>query len=333
MIVLYNNKYIHASVCCKDITQFNEFMHGVLDMDCMSNFSKLLKELRESKGLKQSDLAEKLGVSRGSISFYENGDRVPDIVFLHKMAEFFGVSCDYLLGFVDDSVFDADDRAISEATGLSGLAISILRQTVSNRLADILNLLIEQEYVTTPIAADTLEKYPCQFSNYAKDVLKGFEEEVQYMLAQEDKAQWESEVDMRDSVEDVVKERRIREWAERHYYPILSRLYTYLIEWDKLWLDDLGKPIYFLENGDVQRENPLREFWKTHDTLHVNAPKCIAFPQNKMIDSALLLDIQDSIRELKIQLFQEAQKRQSKRTAPGATNTGDVEGGHDNGQH
>ena len=51
-------------------------------MEYLSNFSRLLKELRESKGLKQAELAEKLGVSRGSISFYENGDRVPDIEFL-----------------------------------------------------------------------------------------------------------------------------------------------------------------------------------------------------------------------------------------------------------
>ena len=51
-------------------------------------FSKKLKELRESKGMSQSALAEALEISRGSISFYENGERVPDILVLCKVSNF-----------------------------------------------------------------------------------------------------------------------------------------------------------------------------------------------------------------------------------------------------
>lgn len=67
-------------------------------MDAMQHFQKRLKELREKKKINQSELAEKLGVSRGAISYYENGDRVPDIEFLYKAADFFDVSADYLIG-------------------------------------------------------------------------------------------------------------------------------------------------------------------------------------------------------------------------------------------
>ncbi len=84
----------------------------------IQQFSKRLRALREEKGLNQSELAESLGVSRGSVSFYENGDRTPDIDFLYKVSSYFQVSTDYLLGisnakspeyhhFVEQSGFDA----------------------------------------------------------------------------------------------------------------------------------------------------------------------------------------------------------------------------------
>lgn len=61
-------------------------------------FANRLKKLRMGKGLTQQQLGEKLGVSRGSISFYENCDRVPDIEFLQSTAKFFDVSISFLLG-------------------------------------------------------------------------------------------------------------------------------------------------------------------------------------------------------------------------------------------
>lgn len=65
-------------------------------------FAKRLKELREKAGLNQKECAEKLNVSRGSISFYENEGRLPDIETAYNMATFFGVSVSYLIGLTDE---------------------------------------------------------------------------------------------------------------------------------------------------------------------------------------------------------------------------------------
>ena len=59
-----------------------------------------LKELRSAVGLNQSEMAEKLGVSVSSYQKYEREKNsiMPSIEVLIKIAEFFGVSVDYLLG-------------------------------------------------------------------------------------------------------------------------------------------------------------------------------------------------------------------------------------------
>ncbi|MBE5748172.1 MAG: helix-turn-helix transcriptional regulator [Clostridiales bacterium] len=57
-----------------------------------------LKELREAKGLKQKEVAEIIGYSEVSYARYENEKREPDISTLCKLAEFFNVTVDYLIG-------------------------------------------------------------------------------------------------------------------------------------------------------------------------------------------------------------------------------------------
>lgn len=60
--------------------------------------SKRIKQLRNEKGIYQKELAEYLGVSRPTITQYESGTRKPDPDTLKKIATFFNVSLDYLLG-------------------------------------------------------------------------------------------------------------------------------------------------------------------------------------------------------------------------------------------
>lgn len=65
---------------------------------------KLLKKLREEKGLTQSELGKELGISPSTVGMYEQGRRVPDVPILKKMSAFFNVSIDYLLENVNHDV-------------------------------------------------------------------------------------------------------------------------------------------------------------------------------------------------------------------------------------
>jgi transcriptional regulator with XRE-family HTH domain len=60
-----------------------------------------LKILREEKNLFQSDLAKVLNVSIAAYSFYESGKRDMGTDTIKKLADFFKVSTDYLLGISD----------------------------------------------------------------------------------------------------------------------------------------------------------------------------------------------------------------------------------------
>ena len=64
-------------------------------------FGARLKELRESQGLTQNDLAIHLHTARSTITLYENGTNEPDFRTLIKIADVFNVSLDYLLGRTD----------------------------------------------------------------------------------------------------------------------------------------------------------------------------------------------------------------------------------------
>ena len=63
-----------------------------------TGFGERLKELREERELGQVELAQKLHVSKGIISLWENNLREPGLANLDVIADFFGVSIDYLAG-------------------------------------------------------------------------------------------------------------------------------------------------------------------------------------------------------------------------------------------
>lgn len=57
-----------------------------------------LKELRLKKGMSQTAVAQALGISRQAYNFYESNKRDPDTAMVKALAEFYGVTTDYLLG-------------------------------------------------------------------------------------------------------------------------------------------------------------------------------------------------------------------------------------------
>lgn len=69
-----------------------------------------LRALRKSKGLTMKQLGEKIGVAESTISLYERGEREPDNATLIKLANYFIVSVDYLLGRADNPGFSPEEK-------------------------------------------------------------------------------------------------------------------------------------------------------------------------------------------------------------------------------
>ncbi|MFM1525169.1 MULTISPECIES: helix-turn-helix domain-containing protein [Helcococcus] len=64
------------------------------------NIHKNIRNLRKEKGYSQEKLAEYADVSTGAVSKWESGETTPDITNLIKLAQIFGVSVDFLIGYV-----------------------------------------------------------------------------------------------------------------------------------------------------------------------------------------------------------------------------------------
>ena len=82
-----------------------------------------LKKLRKERGLNQSALAKQLDISVSAYGNYELDQRDPSIETLIKLADFYNVSIDYLLGR-DNSIYTADDYAngVRDTKKISGNA-------------------------------------------------------------------------------------------------------------------------------------------------------------------------------------------------------------------
>ena len=68
----------------------------------MADFSERVRALREERGLKQTEMADICGVKVRSYQRYEHGDGYPEVPGLLFLADYFGVSLDYLMGRKDE---------------------------------------------------------------------------------------------------------------------------------------------------------------------------------------------------------------------------------------
>lgn len=81
-------------------------------MKIIDGFGDKLKALREKAGLTQEQLAMRMGLSKSTISQYENQERIPSLIAVIKIASIFHVSTDYLFGI--DKVERADLSGLTE---------------------------------------------------------------------------------------------------------------------------------------------------------------------------------------------------------------------------
>lgn len=109
-------------------------------------FSKRLKELRQEYGLTIEEFANKVGISKSSVGYYENQNRVPDIIVAGRMADVLNVSADYLIGRSNARTQMPKLKSVCDKIGLSDksvLMLARLKKEKSSRLR-IINLLLEQ---------------------------------------------------------------------------------------------------------------------------------------------------------------------------------------------
>ena len=103
-----------------------------------------LAEIRTKRKLTQTELAEKIGISRISLGNYESGKRHPDSQVIQLLCKKLNVSADYLLG-----ITDTENQAyaeIAETTGLDEMSIKYLRNTTFP-YRELVNLLLREERV------------------------------------------------------------------------------------------------------------------------------------------------------------------------------------------
>ena len=95
----------------------------------MVNFGNTLKELRQRAGLTQKQLADRLWLSKGTVSYYEQSLRYPSPEILVRLAGIFHVSTDYLLGLDEKSQsIDVSDLTEEEISAVQSV-INALRKS------------------------------------------------------------------------------------------------------------------------------------------------------------------------------------------------------------
>jgi len=100
----------------------------------MMIFGKTLKRLRKSRGITQTQLADKLNLSQSQIKNWETGRFQPDLETLANIASFFNVSLDVLVGFSNDFQDEPIQEVISEAQSTYGALNEAQRERFCNQV-------------------------------------------------------------------------------------------------------------------------------------------------------------------------------------------------------
>lgn len=89
-------------------------------------FPTRLRRLLDSPGETQEKLAKGIGANRQSIGQWKDGLTSPDVIVFEKIAKYYNVSADYLIGRIDSKSPMIDNMAIHARTGLSDKAIDVI---------------------------------------------------------------------------------------------------------------------------------------------------------------------------------------------------------------
>ena len=91
-------------------------------------FPEKLKALRTAKKMSQKDLADKVGVAKSVVSFYESGDRFPSYDVLIKISRIFNVTTDYLLGVERERMLEVSELSEEDISVVNTVVEALKRK-------------------------------------------------------------------------------------------------------------------------------------------------------------------------------------------------------------
>ncbi len=119
-------------------------------------------------------------VPASSIALYENGNRLPNMENAQKLADYYGVNVSWLLGKSDSYSLDEGNQMVTQVTGLSADAVSILCGLRGDqRKIDCLNLLLTSSHFNRALTMLSLAKRISD-SNSQDDKIADLIEELNY---------------------------------------------------------------------------------------------------------------------------------------------------------
>lgn len=141
------------------------------------SFEERLVELRKIKDVTQEDVAYFIGVTRPAYTAYESGRRQPDYEILQKLADYFNVTTDYLLGRSDIAYQDDSNKPseIDEHDNLQPTPPERIRKfykKVGELSSESLALLEEQTDHLLRLEREVLERKRAERNSKQKNVDK-----------------------------------------------------------------------------------------------------------------------------------------------------------------
>ena len=92
----------------------------------MKKYKNRIRDLREDRDLRQTDVSKATGIDQKTLSNYETGKTSPDSYALIRLADFFGVSIDYLVGRTEIDIKSKEDLT-SRLEGMKNMIEEIIK--------------------------------------------------------------------------------------------------------------------------------------------------------------------------------------------------------------
>lgn len=127
----------------------------------------LMDKNKYGRKITQQELAIAIGGTRQSVSQYTDGSVLPNIEKFERIATFFDVSCDYLIGKSEISSVDINNKEINKLTGLNEKSIEYLKNNINNNdsYSKWINLFFEHEKLFKNLIT-SLNRYENVFFKY-----------------------------------------------------------------------------------------------------------------------------------------------------------------------